>query len=118
MHESTEEKVVNVNLKCSLPDSVLAGLSAQLGPGQEVRYAVQADLTAERHYGTSYLIVTGSHIAMANAEVVTETLPMSEVKEIRIDELFGSSCLLAVLDDKGRGEKRAAISTLLVPVRR
>ena len=58
---------MDVNLRCSLPSSVLASLAAHTGSRQKVRHAVQTDLTADRRYGTGYLMVTESHIALAGA---------------------------------------------------
>lgn len=87
-----------MTLQCSLPDSVRRSLTGRLGADGSVRYAARCDLTANRRFGTAYLIVTERHLAVADAEKVVETLDLADVKEVRIDELFGSCSLVAVLD--------------------
>lgn len=62
-----EPEQIVVNLKCDLPASVRQSLAIQLGPDSQVEYAVESDLTQERHYGTSYVIVTATHLVAADA---------------------------------------------------
>ena len=88
-----------MNINHTLPESVLASLSRQIGSDGGVRYAVKSDLTSDRRFGATYLIVTDTHVAVADRETVVDTLPMSRIKEVRVEELFGSSCLVAVLND-------------------
>jgi len=86
-----------MHLKCSLPQSIRDAISRQLGDGEEIRYAVKSDLTPDRRFGTSYLIVTRGHVVSGGPETVTATLPLEQIAEVRVDELFSSSSLVAVL---------------------
>ncbi|MCD6365317.1 MAG: ABC transporter ATP-binding protein [Planctomycetes bacterium] len=90
-----------MNLKQTLPEAVAASLSRRTAADENVRFALRTDLTPERNYGPGYLIVTDGHVAVAGADEVTAILPMAQIKEVRIDELFSSSCLVAILDGDG-----------------
>ena len=113
-----------------MPPSVIQSLARRSGSDGEVRFALKSDLTVDRRYGPAYVIVTDTHVATADEREVIDMLPLSEIKEARIDELFGSCRLVAVLDgqadasaelkpqDKpadeeqlGAGEKRLAYYT-------
>ncbi len=89
-----------MDLQCSLPESVSQSLFRQIGSDSRILYALKSDLTPERRFGEGYLIVTENHLACADARRVLDVLPLAHIKEIRIDELFSSSRLVAVLDGK------------------
>jgi len=121
----SEEKIVE--MKCPLPLSVAQGLAHRSGSDGQVRFSLKSDLTAGRCYGPAYVIVTDTHVITADEREVVDMLPLAEIKEARIDELFSSCRLVAVLDgqakskpqDKptdgaeqlGTGEKRLAYYT-------
>ena len=103
-----------MDLRTPLPQSVLDSLSERLGRDERVNYALKTDLTPDRRFGAGYLIVTQRHIALADESGVVSVLPMDSVKEVRVEEMFSSSCLVAVLDgdhDGSRGEKRLVYYT-------
>ncbi|MGD2175508.1 MAG: ABC transporter ATP-binding protein [Candidatus Brocadiaceae bacterium] len=86
-------------LNCKLPEEVADRLRDQLGDEQPIRYCVGSDLTFERHFGASYLAVTDSQLAVCDSEQHRYTLELSEIREVRMDELFGSGRLVAVTAD-------------------
>jgi ATP-binding cassette subfamily B protein len=87
-----------VDLNAQLPEAVRDSMRSRPGGLGEVKFALATDLTVERQYGRSYLIVTDGHVAVADGEQVTFSAPLDGIKEIRVDELFGSSCLVAELN--------------------
>ena len=88
-------------LQCDIPDALRRSLAERLPDDREVRYAARSDLDADRRFGEHYVLVTGENIVTAGPCAVLEALPLSAVKEVRVDELFGSARLVAVLDHAG-----------------
>jgi len=52
-----------MDLNCKLPDEVARRLSDQLGQDETIRYALASDLTLERQFGHSYIVVTDTKVA-------------------------------------------------------
>ncbi|MFC1743149.1 ABC transporter ATP-binding protein [Candidatus Riflebacteria bacterium] len=92
-------------LKHLLPLSIRQSLAKQTGTHKSVQYVVKSDLTLDRQFGISYLIVTKKHVVIADKKSVVTVLPLAKICKTRIDELFGCSVLVAVLGDC---EKRLA----------
>jgi len=93
-------------LQCDIPDAVRRSLAEKLPEDREVRYAARSDLGADRHFGEHYVIVTADHLVTAGPGAVLEIVPLSAVKEARVDELFGSARLVAVLDHDGAAAEK------------
>jgi len=93
-----------VSLQCDIPEAVRKRLAERLGDGVVVRYAACADLDASRRYGRRYVLVAGEHLVSSDGDGLGEVLPLAEVQEARVDELFGSARLVAVLRAGGERE--------------
>lgn len=91
-----------MSFNCALPDKVKEILKTEGKSNGEIRYAVQSDLALNRQFGTSYLIVTDQQVVVAETDNVAALIPLAEIEEIRIDELFGSSALTARLNGSER----------------
>ena len=92
-----------MDLDCKLPDDVARRLSDRLGHDETIRYALASDLTLERQFGPSYMVVTDTKVAACDLENHAFTLDLARIREVKVDELFGSCRLVAVTDE---GEKR------------
>jgi len=90
-------------VQCEIPEPVRRSLAERLPDDHEGRYAARSDLDANRHFGEPYVIVRGGPLVTAGPRAVLTALPLSAVKELRVDELFGSARLVAVLDRAGEG---------------
>jgi len=77
-------------------------LARQLQPGENVRVAQASDLTLDRHFGASHLVVTDARVLVFDAGKLTFTAPVTTLKKVRIDELFGSARLVAETTDGDR----------------
>lgn len=86
-----------MNLHCRLPDPVRAALADRLGLRGTPRYAAESDLTLDRRFGQSYLVVADGHIAACDCDGTVHALNLAEIKEVKVDELFGGGRLVAVL---------------------
>ncbi|MFH1709324.1 MAG: hypothetical protein ABIF71_15595 [Planctomycetota bacterium] len=60
-----------------------------------VRYALASDLTLERKFGVSHLVITERRIGVCDAERPVRWVGLAGIKELEMDELFGSARLTA-----------------------
>jgi len=86
-----------VNLNCDLPAPIRETLRTRLPAAEAIRFAVQSDLTRTRTFGCSFLVVTDAHLALCDEQMVLDILALTDLEEVRIDELFSSACLTAIL---------------------
>ena len=85
-----------MDLKCVLPGDIERKMSTVIG-GEEILYSLASDLTLDREFGKSYIVVTRSTVAVCDASNDARAAAVSEIREVRIDELFGGARLVAVL---------------------
>ncbi len=103
-----------MKLNSRLPREAEKALRGILEIGEQVSYCQQSDLAPDRRFGESYLAATNKRLALLDGSRVLSQFLLSDLKEIEVDELFGSSRLLAVAKD---GEAHALIyfSKVFVP---
>ncbi|MHC4480476.1 MAG: ABC transporter ATP-binding protein [Planctomycetota bacterium] len=102
-----------MDLNRKLPEEIAERLREQLGPDEQIRYCLASDLTLERHFGEAYIAVTDRKVAVCDSESHHCTLELAEIDEVRVDELFGSGRLLAVMG--GRETALIYYSKVCVP---
>jgi len=91
-----------MTLNEKLPPEIAGRLADHLGRGAEPRYALSGDLTLDRRYGRSYLTVTDGQIGVCDSDGRVLSLSLVDIKEVKVDELFGGARLVAVTDDGER----------------
>ncbi len=85
-----------------LPKQAQASLGKELEQDESVLYSLRSDLSEDRQYGDTYLVATARRVAVLSEDSVITVMPFSEITEIKVEELFSSSCLVAVTE---KGEK-------------
>jgi ATP-binding cassette subfamily B protein len=102
-----------MELQCALTEEAARTLREQLGPDEEIRFCLAGDLTLGRHFGESHIAVGDTRIAVCDSAGDARALDLSAVDEVRVDELFGSGRLVAVVN----GEEQALVyySKVCVP---
>ena len=80
-----------------LPDVVRAAIG-DLGLGRP-RFSFASDLTRSHVYGVTYVVVTDSYLAVLGDDLEPLILPLSEIKEAKVDELFSGGRLLVTCGD-------------------
>ena len=84
-----------MRLRFDLPAGV-AGEVAGILAGEEVRYALPADLTAGSRYGDGWTVVTATQVAVRPAgESGWRTVPLADVDRFLADNMVGSGRLIA-----------------------
>ena len=84
-----------MRLRFDLPAGV-AGEVARILAGEEVRYALPADLTADSRYGDGWTVVTATRVAVRPAgESGWRTVPLADVERFLADNMVGSGRLIA-----------------------
>jgi len=91
-----------MELKCTIPDDIAHKLAEQTGWTGEPRYSVLSDLTLGRQYGRSVLVVADSEVLVCDSAGRALALPIADIKEVKVDELFGGARLVA---ETARGER-------------
>ena len=92
-----------MKLNASLPDREAKCLASELGKDEKIRYCLASDLTLDRQFGKSYLVVTDARrIIVLDHVRPALTLSLEGITEVKVDELFGSGRLVAVTEE---GEK-------------
>ena len=87
-----------MQLNCTLPDAIRDKLTGLAGPGETIRYSLASDLTLGRQFGESYIVVTDTKVAVCDSESHIEAVPIAAIKEVEVDELFGSGRLIVTTD--------------------
>ncbi|MBN1671695.1 MAG: ABC transporter ATP-binding protein [Kiritimatiellae bacterium] len=87
-----------MKLNSPLPQAIDAALRALMEPGEQVLYAQVSDLTLDRRYGESHLVATDRRIVVFGGDSLASTYRLDELKDVKVDELFGGARLLAVTE--------------------
>jgi len=85
-----------MNRTVSLPDHIRTQLAALLDSAGEIRFSFVSDMTRARQFGATYVVITATCVMVTDGIDPPLLLPLAEIKETRIDELFGSGRLMAV----------------------
>ena len=84
-----------MRLRFDLPADVAAEVTEVLA-GEEVRYALPADLTADARYGAGWTVVGATRMAVRPAgESAWRTIALADVKRFQADNMVGSGRLIA-----------------------
>ena len=82
-----------------LPKELEGVLTAHLAGDESIRYCLRSDLTLNRRFGGSYLIVTNQRVLVLDHSEPMVALALDKIREIEIDELFGSGRLMGITDE-------------------
>jgi len=85
-----------MNLNFKLPDEAARRLAPHIALSGEPQYCVQSDLTFARAYGWTYLVVSDGRVAVCDSDGKGFGLALADIKEVKVDELFGGGALQAV----------------------
>ena len=72
-----------------------AEAAAEALEGEEVRYALPADLTAGARYGAGWTVIGATRVAVLPAGGRRRTIALAEVRRFRADNMVGSGRLIA-----------------------
>jgi len=86
----------------SLPDEVLSILSPHMEKDEKILYAQHSDLTLDRRFGRTYLVVTKSRVAVADRDRLHVSLKLAPDTKVKVDELYGGARLVAETPDGER----------------
>ena len=84
-----------MELNYPLPESAARRLARHIGDDGARRYCVASDLTRNRRYGRSYLVVSDRHVAVCDDQDGVTSLALDDIDEVTVDELFGGGRLVA-----------------------
>ena len=82
----------------ALPQKYLSVFASYAPDGEKPTFCCRADLSRNGQYGEAYVAVNDKRIVSFDEQQPAVHLPVSEVEEIKIEELFGASMLVAVTD--------------------
>lgn len=85
----------------TLPKEIEIEITSRLSSQEKILYCVGSDLTNDRNFGESFLVVTSLRIFIIDNNKIALDLPIETIEEIKVDELFGGARLLAQI--KGNG---------------
>ena len=70
-------------------------------PGESIRFLIFSDLDSQARYACDVLIVTDKkiHIFSKEQSRITETVPISDLKEVQVKRMYGNALLQIVLKD-------------------
>jgi len=85
-----------MKLNDRLPQVLEEMLSATLSADEQVRFSLKSDLTLDRRYGDTYLVVTSKRIFVLDNRQIIRSFFLSEIREIKVDELFSGARLVVV----------------------
>jgi len=97
-----------MNLKAELPDSAARILAGHMNLDGGPDYCVASDLTLDRRYGQSFLVVSRGKVGVCDDTGRAFALDIEGIKEVKVDELFGGGALVAVTPS---GEKHLVTYT-------
>jgi len=86
---------VTSQLDGKLPDEVLKHLSPHIEKDEKILYSQGSDLTLDRRFGETYLVITTARLAVADREKVHLWLKLTPELKVKVDELFGGARLVA-----------------------
>lgn len=91
-----------MRLRFDLPPAT-AQAAAEALAGEEVRYALPADLTAGARYGSGWMVAGATRLAVLPAGGRWRTIPLAEVRRFTADNMAGSGRLIAETAAAGEG---------------
>jgi len=78
----------------------ILGLIYKKGYSKEtVQSYIISDITVDGNFGETCLLTAKGMLVVVNDNQVIVEIPFNEIKQLRIDEMFSSSCLVAERDD-------------------
>ncbi len=83
-----------MNLTTTLPKHITNICQSQ------TKIALSTDLLEDGHYGKRYLVLTDEHIHIGSEEKVEQTIVVSNISKITLDEMYGYSRLLITINGK------------------
>jgi len=84
-----------MKLQDKLPEHLNREINSSFEHGERMLYSLKSDLDLSREFGESWIAVTDRRVIVLSKEERIIELDFSSIKELRIDELFGSSRLVA-----------------------
>ena len=85
-----------MKLNDPIPEMLRSKLVPELLGNEEVLFCQKSDLNSDRIYGESYLALTKSHLYVLEEGKDIKKLEIDKIKEIKSEELYGSSRMVAV----------------------
>ena len=86
-----------IMLTQELPENIERRVREKIGE-EAIRYSLASDLTLSRQFGASYIVVTDTKVIVCDDQHHAVAVELADLKEARMDELFGSGRITAVLD--------------------
>ena len=84
-----------MKLQDQLPEHLDKEIRDSFQYRERILYSLKSDLDLNREFGESWIAVTNRRVIVLSKEELTLELDLDSVKELRNDELFGSSRLVA-----------------------
>jgi len=85
-----------MKLNAKLPEAAIRTLAGHIELNGGPLYAVASDLTFARRYGWAYLVVANGKVGAVDSDGHAIAIALSDIKEVKVDELFGGGALVAV----------------------
>ncbi len=91
-----------MKLNDTLPKKHQIVLSKLIDKNEIIRFSLASDLTASRNFGENYVVVTSNKIVVLDEKAETFSITFDELKEVKIEELFGGSRLIAETEKESK----------------
>jgi ATP-binding cassette subfamily B protein len=89
-----------MKLSSPIPTNIQSQLSSLLLPEEKILFSVKSDLTRIQKFGNTWLCATASTLIVCDDTNIIQTLMLSDITEVEVEELFGASRLVAKTDLK------------------
>ena len=89
-----------MKLNDKLPKKHQVALSKLIGSNEIIRFSLVSDLTIDRNFGENYVVVTSNKIIVLDENAETFSIIFEELKEVKIEELFSGSRLVAKIENE------------------
>ena len=89
-----------MKLDSALPTEFAGEYARISGNGDRPQYCCQSDLDMEGAFGSTYVAVDRERVVSFSPQRPVLELPLKKISEVKVEELFGSSRLVADLKDK------------------
>ncbi|MBU0648119.1 ABC transporter ATP-binding protein/permease, partial [Patescibacteria group bacterium] len=80
----------------NIPDKIQEQLNKILALDEQIYYVQDSNLTLDKKFGQSHLIVTNQNIFVFDSHQLATTIKLKGIKKIKVIELFNHSKLIAV----------------------
>ncbi len=87
-----------MKLNDTLPKEYSQTLSRLIKDGEQVRFTLASDLTVDRHFGRSFVVVTDARVVVLDKTRDAFSIAIDQLTEVKIEELFGGAKLVAVTE--------------------